>query len=251
MFFGGGSANGADGDDVIHGTNDRDVIFGGAGNDKLYGNNGNDILDGGAGNDELYAGAGDDTYVYGKGYGNDVISDNSGKNIIKLVGVDPSDIKFSYAQSGNNAFITVTSTGETLTILDYRYSSYYRNFTLIFDDETQAHINFDTAEIVIDKTEETESVEQTLTEYLSNIYSDDVFNDNLISDNTVISDITANSGIFEERDDISDITNIQTMILTENMSAFADDGQISYGININDINSDTSEMNQLIVNTTI
>ncbi|HBS58914.1 MAG TPA: hypothetical protein DEA44_06595, partial [Firmicutes bacterium] len=42
--------------------------------DTLNGKNGDDILDGGVGNDTLQGGEGDDIYLWGKGSGNDIIS---------------------------------------------------------------------------------------------------------------------------------------------------------------------------------
>ena len=117
--------NGTSSDDEIHGGNNNDQIFGFEGNDRLYGNNGNDILDGGAGNDRLEGGSGDDTYIYGKGYGNDVIYDYQGTNKIKFVGLSPSDMTVFYPYYTNDAVLTVTGTGETLTIQNFRSAQNY------------------------------------------------------------------------------------------------------------------------------
>ena len=76
---------GTDGDDVINGTNGRDIIWGGAGNDTinglsgndiLCGGSGNDVIDGGNGQDELYGGD-DDDELYG-GNGKDVLEGGDG-----------------------------------------------------------------------------------------------------------------------------------------------------------------------------
>jgi Ca2+-binding RTX toxin-like protein len=48
-----------------------------AGDDAIYGMINNNTLDGGAGDDYLTGIEGDDTYIYGRGYGQDVIVDNS------------------------------------------------------------------------------------------------------------------------------------------------------------------------------
>ena len=251
MFFGGGSAYGYEGNDTIHGTNGNDVMVGGTGADVLNGNGGDDTLDGGLGNDGMYGGAGDDTYIYGKNSGNDVISDNAGANIIRITGLAPTEISVSYPSSGNDAIVTIIETGETLTIQNFRYSSIYRNYKLIFDDETEAHIDVDTREIVIDKEGASESVEQTLTEFLSNVYTEDVFSGDITSDKTVIADITESANVDEESDEIADMTNIQAMILAENMSAFSSESQIYNGINIGDITADTSALDQLLINSTM
>jgi hypothetical protein len=72
------------GDDLLIGSNQRDVLKGGSGNDslygegsidKLYGEEGDDLLDGGLGSDFLYGGAGADSFVLKSGNGSDRILD--------------------------------------------------------------------------------------------------------------------------------------------------------------------------------
>ncbi|UQZ88093.1 hypothetical protein C4J81_02250 [Deltaproteobacteria bacterium Smac51] len=127
--------HGGEGDDLLHGGNGADVLHGGEGNDKLYGDAGNDILDGGAGDDYLNGGEGADTYIYGKGYGNDTISDGAtwyrssgvyylyAKNdCVKLKDLNLEDVEFTntYTVSGTTTYqhlvIRIKETGETLTI---------------------------------------------------------------------------------------------------------------------------------------
>ena len=136
LFFGNGTAYGFDGNDTINGTNGNDAMYGGAGNDEINGNGGDDYLDGGVGNDKLYGGGGNDTYVYGKGYGNDIIYDNSGKNKIVFKDLDSTDVYVVYPSSGNDAILHVIGSEDTLTIQNFRYSSIYREFTLVFEDKT-------------------------------------------------------------------------------------------------------------------
>ena len=65
------------GNDTLDGGNGNDVIYGGDGNDSLQGGTGTNIMDGGAGNDVLDAGyhtAGTNTFLFGKGDGQDTIS---------------------------------------------------------------------------------------------------------------------------------------------------------------------------------
>lgn len=73
-----------DGPDRVYGDNGDDLLRGDGGNDKLFGGNGNDNLDGGAGddrlagengNDRLTGGAGADEFVFGRGGGNDIVTD--------------------------------------------------------------------------------------------------------------------------------------------------------------------------------
>ena len=117
-----------------------------------------------------------------------------------------------------------------------------------FRDKHIAHIDLNKSEFVIDVEGAAFTVEQTLTEYLSDIYAEDMFGSEFTTDNTVIADVTESASVSGESDEIADMTNIQAMILAENMSAFGNDGQISGGINIGDITADTSALDQLLVN---
>ena len=247
-----GAVKGGAEDDKLSGTSATDVIFGGSGDDTINGDNGNDVLDGGKGSDKLNGGAGDDVYIYGKGYGNDLISDSSGKNRIRFVGLSPEDIKVTYPSSSSNAVITIEKTEETLTIENFRYSEYFRRFTLEFDGGTEAHIDYATAEVIVDVKEEEEAVvEQTITEYLSNIYTDEVFGGELTADSTVIRDINDSAAIIGEGGEIADMSNIQAMVLAENMSAFSSESQVYDGIGINDITADSYALDQLLVNSSM
>ncbi|MCC8471801.1 calcium-binding protein, partial [Xanthomonas phaseoli] len=63
--------------DTLYGGEGDDQLDGGANNDTLYGGGGNDRLEGGSGNDYLSGDAGSDTYVFGRGSGQDTISNYS------------------------------------------------------------------------------------------------------------------------------------------------------------------------------
>lgn len=130
------------GSDTIHGMNGDDVIDGGAGNDFLFGDNGNDtvaggdgvdsvfgdagndILDGGAGNDYLYGGDGADTYRFGRGAGQDSLSNNDndvlGTNpdtIVLGADIAPTDVTLS--NSYNSLVLKINGTADSLTVQDY------------------------------------------------------------------------------------------------------------------------------------
>ena len=127
--------HGGDGNDILSGGNDKDSLYGESGNDTLYGESGNDIFDGGSGNDILIDSDGDDTFVFGRGYGHDEIRDEGGKNSIRFAGLSPRDISVN----GINDFdvrITIKSTGETLTIKNFRKDETLADYTLIFDNVT-------------------------------------------------------------------------------------------------------------------
>ena len=67
---------GLGGDDVLHGGNADDVLCGGAGEDAVAGGNGADVLVGGLGDDVLDGGNGDDALVGGPG--EDVLEEGQG-----------------------------------------------------------------------------------------------------------------------------------------------------------------------------
>ena len=70
----------------------------------------------------------------------------------------------------------------------------------------------------------------------------------LITENsTITTDVTESAALDDMSDDISDITDIQAMLLAENMSAFGNDDQISDSVNITDITADTSLTDSLLV----
>jgi Ca2+-binding RTX toxin-like protein len=58
---------GTSGDDVLHGTPERDVIWGGPGDDELRSSLGNDLVCGGAGDDLIHGGRGNDEVDGGPG----------------------------------------------------------------------------------------------------------------------------------------------------------------------------------------
>lgn len=140
---------GYEGNDILRGCSGNDLLYGGAGNDNLYGNGGDDILDGGEGNDYLNGGAGSDTYIYGKGYGNDTIYDNDGTNKIKFTDLMPEDLTVYYPPSNSDAVLTITETGETLTVQSFRSNAYYRDFVLEFENGRMGKIDYADARIVL------------------------------------------------------------------------------------------------------
>ena len=75
--------NGLGGNDVINGSNGRDNIRGGADDDRLIGGNGNDKLFGDQGADSLTGGRGDDFLVGGSGADDFFFNDLSGHDTIK------------------------------------------------------------------------------------------------------------------------------------------------------------------------
>ena len=227
-------------------------IIGTDDNDYLYGTNEDDILDGGAGNDSLAGSNGEDTYIFGKGYAQDSINEwGSDHSFVVLKDISSDEITVS-DQWGSNLLISVNDTEDVLTVSNFKWGQ--ATYTFSFADGAEGYVDKNTWELVLTKQPdpvEEEDIEQTFTEYLSNIYSDEIFGGELDNENTVIADVNDSVSIGEESNDISDIANIQTMLLVENMSAFSSDSQVSEGINISEITADSSALDQLLVNASI
>ena len=250
------------GDDVVNDCNGSNYIYGEAGNDTINGNNGDDCIDGGAGNDNLNGGSGNDTYVFGSASGNDVIYDGSGINNVKFTDFNPADMSISYPENSKNAVITIHETGQTLTFTDFGRYEYNRNFIFEFSDGSTAHIDYKTAEFVIDvkEAEQTESVEnaeqpadetealvQENAELLESLYTEEVSSEITMSQTTetIISDAIS---ISEETEEVFDQTDLQVMILTENMSAFGEEENVFDNTTFTE-NSDSGIIDQMLVNT--
>jgi len=108
--------------DTLSGGNGNDILIGGGGNDTLYGGANNDILDGGAGNDFLRGDAGNDTYLFGRGSGQDTVSNFDTtvgrRDIIQLAdGINQSDIAVS--RSGSDLVLSIIGTTDTLRVSSY------------------------------------------------------------------------------------------------------------------------------------
>lgn len=78
-----------------------------------------DTIRGGLGHDQISIGQGSDQIIWSKGDGYDIISDTNagGVDTLDLVDVKVGDATVS--QAGNNLLVTVTATGEVITIVDF------------------------------------------------------------------------------------------------------------------------------------
>ena len=107
---------GGTGDDILVGGQGDDILLGGSGDDILRGGTGNDIINGGAGNDVLTGGADADTFVFSGDFGQDVITDFSGGDIIDLTafsGITHLD-QLTFVNSGGNTVVTVPGGGSII-----------------------------------------------------------------------------------------------------------------------------------------
>jgi Ca2+-binding RTX toxin-like protein len=126
---------GTESGDTLTGSAGNDHLEGNGGDDTLTGDLGNDILDGGTGSDSLDGGAGDDTYVFGLGYGQDIITDISGADIIKLgAGLTPENVQIW--RDTSNLYLQITGTNDLLTVTGWFDSTANRVESIQFADNT-------------------------------------------------------------------------------------------------------------------
>lgn len=245
----GGIIHAGAGNDGLSGGSGNDELYGEDGDDTLYGNDGNDLLDGCVGNDQLNGGNGTDTYIFAKGYGNDTINEwGNDHSIVKLTDINSDDVTVT-DQWGSNLIITINSTGDTLTISNFKWGQ--STYSFEFADGAIASVNKDTWELefsVLPEISEDDAI-QANAEILDEIYADDSVTSEFFTDtdSTVITDVTESTVFDGDNADISDMTDIQAMLLAENMSVFGNDDQVYDSMNITDMTADTSLTDSLLV----
>ena len=247
-----GIIHGGAGNDGLSGGSGNDELYGEDGDDTLYGNDGNDIMDGGTGNDTLCGRNGTDTYIFAKGYGNDTINEwGSDHSIVKLTDINYDEVTIT-DQWGSNLVVSINETEDTLIISNFKWGQ--ATYSFEFADGAIASVNKDTWELEFSKlpdipeTSEDELVQENA-DILNELYANDSLTSDLLteSDSTVISDISDSVSVNEDSDEVADQTDIQVMILTENMSAFADEDNVFDNADVLDSTDDMSMMNQLLV----
>jgi Ca2+-binding RTX toxin-like protein len=90
------------GNDVLHGGEGDDYICGGKGDDKIYGDDGDDLLCGGAGNNIIFGGNGHDTFIFKPEISNTTILDYEFSEKIDLhliENITYQDLLFSYNEN--------------------------------------------------------------------------------------------------------------------------------------------------------
>ena len=95
-----------------------------------------------------------------------------------------------------------------------------------------------------------EEIIQSNAELLSDIYSDESMSSDLLTEisDTVLIDSSSAVSAAKETEETADQTDIQVMILTENMSAFGTENNVSDSMSISDPMQDISTVNQLLIN---
>lgn len=96
---------GEGGDDTFYGGNYSIDFFGGSGDDTMITGSGGGTMDGGTGRDTIYGGTGDDiitggadmdVFIFEDDGSDDVITDFEVGEVIKIEGIDPSEIDVTY-----------------------------------------------------------------------------------------------------------------------------------------------------------
>ncbi len=225
--------------DSLNGGNGADKLYGGAGDDSLYGNGGNDILDGGEGNDYLCGGAGNDTYIFNKGYGNDIVEDYFGVNSIVFSGINSDEITFA---KGNSGELIASIAEDVLTIKNYNSE----NYVFEFAEGITGTVDSQTAEFT--ESVDDDEIVQNGAELLDSIYQNNTVMTEQQFTETENTDMAEKNDLFyNESKEVADKTDIQIMILTENMAAFNSEDNISDSLNIAGT-EDITVSNQLFVN---
>ena len=169
---------------------------------------------------------------------------------MKFTDVSADEITIS-SEWDSNLIISINGTDDKLIINGYKWGN---DYTFEFADGTMGTVNRDTWTLETDTSEPAlemseDELIQTGAESISTLYEDDAMAAEYLNDleQTIISDVTDSSILDDDSDDISDMTDIQVMLLAENMSAFGNDDQVPDNMNINDITTDTSALDLLLV----
>lgn len=229
-------------------------IVGDEGNNYLNGTDDNDIIDGGAGIDSLNGFSGEDTYIFGKGYAQDMINEwGSDHSFVNLKDIRSDEVTIS-DQWGSNLLISVNDTDDVLTISNFKWGQ--ATYTFRFADGAEGYVDKNTWELVLTKqpdvieekpVDETEELVQESAELLESLYTEEVSEDLAVSE---ISELLTSDTVTvsEENEEVFDQTDIQVMILTENMSAFGSEENVFDSTSFAE-NSDSSIIDQMLVNT--
>ena len=144
--------DGGDGQDNLSGEAGNDVLRAGAGdNESLSGGDGDDLLEGGAGTDALNGNRGSDTYLFGRGDGQDTITNydywNSSPETDAATATDVVRFKPDVLpgevlarRNGNNLVLSITGTSDQITLSNYFWNNttahHYRVDEIRFDEGT-------------------------------------------------------------------------------------------------------------------
>ena len=276
------SLYGGIGNDYLYGNDGDDVLDGGEGNDWLYGGNGNDtyVFGKGYGNDTIEDWSGSSRVVFQDVSSNDVIVSNLWDSTLEMTVNSTGDkltingykwnqdgytFEFADGTTGTvnrdtwelelnhpaeNAETIPESAGNNVipTILEET-----ENNTSVVEDTTTAKVATETTTVETETTVNEDELIQTNADQLSSLYENDNFATPEVMDSEIhlYGDTIHTADASEQEEPIADQTDLQVMLLTENMSAFAAEDTISDSTNGMDSTVDTSVMDQFLVSTSI
>ncbi|WP_295094730.1 calcium-binding protein [Ruminococcus sp.] len=133
-------------------------IYGTDGNETINGTSEDDTIDSGAGDDYLCGCDGEDTYIFGKGYGNDIISEwGSDHSFVEFKDIKSDEITIS-VDSSQSLVISINDTEDSIKFGSWSWSS--STYTLIFADGAEGYVDRDTNKLVL--TKEPDPVEEDI-----------------------------------------------------------------------------------------
>lgn len=118
--------SGSRGNNRLEGEGGADVLLGKAGNDTIEGDSGRDTIDGGSGNDYLSGGADADRFVFGRGFGDDTITDFQTAGRREKIDLDAvrtikhfRDLKNNHLSENDDGDVVISDNrGNTITLED-------------------------------------------------------------------------------------------------------------------------------------
>jgi Ca2+-binding RTX toxin-like protein len=115
---------------------DFNLIMGTNGNDRLTALSGNNTFIGGSGNDSLTGGSGDDSYFFDIDFGNDIILEKDGNDMI-VFGEGITRDMIQGRKSIHSLVISIRDSNDTITIANHFLSDSYHMETIQFADGSE------------------------------------------------------------------------------------------------------------------
>ncbi len=268
------SLYGGVGNDTLNGNDGDDILDGGEGDDWLYGGNGNDtyIFRKGYGNDTIEDWGGSSKIVFKDVSSDDVTVSNLWDSTLEMTVNSTGDKLtingYKWNQGGytfefaDGATGTVNRDTWELELNQSTGNSESNSFESVSgEEENTVFTSSGTASMSVESSAavtETETVGsenliQANADQLSNLYEEDDFVLPEVMENEVrlYGDAVSTVSDAEQEEPVADQTDFQVMILTENMSAFAMEDNISDNANLMDPMVDMSVMDQLLAGTSV
>lgn len=197
-----------------------------------------------------------------------MIEDNEGDNTIKFLDINSDTVLFEL--NGSELSVTVSDSGDILTIRNFNSERFNFEFadgvSGSYDSEIGEFKNSgaeqeppveELPEQIEDNSGQTdtgslgepdEDIVQKGADILDELYSDDDPMSGLLTEgDTVISEITDSVSAVDKDDESENNIDIQVMVLTENMAAFADENGISDSLNLQNSRDSLAFADQLLV----